>query len=222
MPTATDRRTVAGFVLPLVWVAARGVYVDATGREVPRAVVRQVLGTALADSADRLGILAERWRDDALDTPAWRTAANQELRTGYGLAAALAAGGVAALLAGAGLDRLQAQLHTAEGYLQDLGTARAAGEVSDAQLAQRAPMYAGGMWSVFEEVTRVAAADRGQVYERNVLEEGAAHCEQCLELTDAGWQPVGSLDLPGARLCLSNCRCTLEYADEATVQGEGA
>lgn len=55
------------------------------------------------------------------------------------------------------------------------------------------------------------------LYERNVLAP-AEHCsdteftEGCLEASAAGWQPIGTLSLPGERTCAVNCKCSMSYS----------
>ena len=56
----------------------------------------------------------------------------------------------------------------------------------------------------------------GAVEERRVLER-AEHCESdeelegCIELSEKGWQPIGTLPRLGVSPCRSNCRCRFDY-----------
>ena len=43
----------------------------------------------------------------------------------------------------------------------------------------------------------------------------AEHCPECVQYARLGWQPSGTLPMPGeASSCLYNCQCSVEYADE--------
>jgi len=50
--------------------------------------------------------------------------------------------------------------------------------------------------------------------ERRLLDPQAEHCKECPEYYASGWQPAGTLPVPGeACSCLGNCRCTLQQKD---------
>jgi hypothetical protein len=198
-----------GYVLPLVWLAARGVYVDQLGKVVPERVLRQALQTVMADSSARLGMLAERFTDGRLSALEWRTAMRDELETSYGLAAALAHGGVEAMDATAWAT-LGAELRHTYGFVDQFALQVEQGTVSVAQAVTRAAMYAGGAHMVYELFRRGDAQQRGETQERNILQPGD-NCAGCLAATDAGWVSVGTLPHPGERDCLTHCRCTLEF-----------
>lgn len=47
---------------------------------------------------------------------------------------------------------------------------------------------------------------------RRIARRDKKVCRDCLDYEAAGWQPIGSLPVPGTRCrCLDRCRCRLEY-----------
>jgi hypothetical protein len=79
----------------------------------------------------------------------------------------------------------------------------------DGRFLTRAGMYGDAGRETYENIRREGEKEIGLTRERNVL--GAAdHCDECLDLTEMGWVEIGSLPLPGERLCRTNCKCTIE------------
>lgn len=88
------------------------------------------------------------------------------------------------------------------------------------KVAARAKLYAATPNALFEGVRREHHMSvSGGVFTHEINRLGAAedHChdtddtEGCVETTELGWQPIGTLPLPGERTCLMNCCCNLEY-----------
>jgi hypothetical protein len=197
--------------VPYEWDPDAGRYRDPDGKLVPTRVIRQAVQATVADTGDRLQVLAERYRDGRLDVLQWREAVRKELRTGYGVAASLAQGGVGQMdppARGVLSGLLRRQYTFVDLFALDLQQGRI-DPASDAFLA-RARQYAGGAHTTYQAFTRRGASTRGHDEERNVLEPGATHCAGCQAAADQGWVPLGTLPLPGDRDCVSNCRCELE------------
>jgi hypothetical protein len=106
-----------------------------------------------------------------------------------------------------------------------------AGTVSLPQLQARVGDYAGSGRRLYYQAEREgqpAAPEGMTTLERRNLDPAAQHCGDCLDYAARGWQPVGTLPVPGqACRCGSRCRCSIEYrqvqADEASaIIGEAA
>lgn len=195
---------------------ARGVYLDARGAPVPAQAIRASLEALVQDSADRLGVLAERFSGGQLGVLDWRIAARAELRTAYGTAASLAQGGLAQMDASA-RGFLGSQLRTAYGHLDGFALDLLGAGLSPAEIAARLEMYAGGAHATYEAVRARGAPGRGETHERNVL--GAAdHCDGCLSETARGWVARGELRPIGSRQCLSRCRCWVDRRAAVAVE----
>lgn len=95
---------------------------------------------------------------------------------------------------------------------------------SEAAITSRAALYAASSNGVYEEQRRAshgdATGDDGKalwLFEKNILGD-AEHCRDsehtvgCVTVTEAGWQPIGTLPKIGTRSCLANCRCTLVFS----------
>ena len=155
-------------------------------------------------------------------------------------AAALAAGGLSAL-SDDDLKKISG-LKSGDGITGSLKKLRRFGKQieeggdtaeSVAQITNRAGLYAEAAHGTHEIIKRAAhetAKDEDgnkiEWEERNVLQP-ADHCsstdttEGCLETTDAGWQPIGTLSLPGQRTCGPNCKCYMEYRPKPSEEKLG-
>jgi hypothetical protein len=80
----------------------------------------------------------------------------------------------------------------------------------DGRFVNRAQQYAQAGRTTYENFQRRAMEARGHDEERSVRNAGDS-CAGCLAAEARGWQPVGSLPLPGERNCLRNCKCAMEY-----------
>lgn len=154
-----------------------------------------------------------------MDLAAWQTSVEQMMRQ-IALAIAMAAAGGAGRVTPEQLKRagdgLLFPLERLTRFVGQIG----ARVVTQAAAIRRAMMYpsaiatgAGG----FDDIGGMAHKAVGFNQEINVLDPFADHCrpteftEGCVEVTAAGWQPIGSLPRPGERTCRFNCKCHLEY-----------
>lgn len=54
--------------------------------------------------------------------------------------------------------------------------------------------------------------EQGYTQMRRIPQADARVCADCQEFGDLGWQPLGSLPMPGREcMCYDNCRCRIEY-----------
>jgi hypothetical protein len=110
------------------------------------------------------------------------------------------------------------------GFAADI-EAHASRADSPAAIVNRAGLYARAQNAVFEDQRRQSHMDvrdgSGRalhLYERNILGNTEDHCvrgkftQACVDVTAAGWQPIGSLPLPGLRTCGGNCLCHMEFS----------
>lgn len=170
-----------------------------------RASVEHIVSAA----EDSLMVLTKRRLTGEIDTLAWRSAVQAELRSAHMAATALAHGGLGNLTA-AERGWAGSRLRSEYSHLASFGLDLATGDLSDAQVLARAQLYAHSVYGTHEEARRRVAKGQGFDQERNIL--GAAqHCTQCPGMTAKGWVPMGTLPAPGSRACLGRCRCRLEY-----------
>lgn len=97
--------------------------------------------------------------------------------------------------------------------LAKFAQAIANGELTPAQAAARARLYAGKAYSRFWAEDRLQQIAAGMVEERWDDTGDERECDSCRALAARGWVPIGTLPSPGdgTTPCLGNCRCRLRY-----------
>lgn len=98
------------------------------------------------------------------------------------------------------------------------------GVVTAEAAGRRAGIYPNAIVTdVYHDFHRQSAIAAGMLWEQNVLDPDADHCQpnpkfpdiaNCPELSDRGWQPIGTMPPIGTRLCKFNCRCHWSFARE--------
>lgn len=102
---------------------------------------------------------------------------------------------------------IREQYRYARGFLEEINQ----GNLSERQIRARLGMYANAVWTAFHRGLEESATQAGFTEEKRVRRAGDS-CKDCIEYEAMGWQPLGTLPLPGkASICLSNCRCTKIY-----------
>lgn len=96
-------------------------------------------------------------------------------------------------------------------YIDSMAWEMESGDLSDAQMLNRARMYSGTSTTAYYDGRTASAKELGFTEERRVLNP-AEHCKDCIGYAAVGWQPIGTLPEPGqASQCLSNCKCDKVY-----------
>lgn len=127
------------------------------------------------------------------------------------IVSALAAHGGVNLMTRADWQAISTQATVQYAYLKAFSDEIAAGLALDGKLLSRADLYADAGRSAFEEARTIINERNGWEEERRNLEEGATHCEGCIDQADLDWQPIGTLDPIGAEECGTRCKCTKQY-----------
>lgn len=69
------------------------------------------------------------------------------------------------------------------------------------------PVYS---WYSFGEMERMGRVGMKQMRRKAILDKKC--CEDCIGYSTMGWQPMGTLPVPGERCrCRDRCRCSMEY-----------
>lgn len=94
-------------------------------------------------------------------------------------------------------------------YLAGFAQAIANGELTPAQAAARARLYAGKAYSRFWAEDQLRQIAAGMVEERWIDTKLPGECDSCAALAARGWVPIGTLPSPGdgSTECLGACRC---------------
>jgi hypothetical protein len=214
--------------MPFTWSEAQQRYRDTgTGRFVSSSAVRADIDRMLDDVAHRTGDLTRLLQDGRVGLRDWQTMMAQEIKDVHTANAVLARGGWENMTErdwGRVGHIIRDEYGHLRGWAVDLQTGRAP---LDGRAVMRAEQYTQAGRGTFEEVKRYAARDAGLLWEYNVLEPTAAHCDGCLEADAMGVRPVGEIPAIGSRDCRANDRCELiQTADPPTgglvSEGDGA
>ena len=103
-------------------------------------------------------------------------------------------------------------------YLAGFIVAIVAGQVLAGKIPQRAGQYSGAARATYYDIGTQEAVTTGFDLEENILNP-ADHCEgggSCIEQTNRGVVPIGTLIPIGGRVCLSNCQCNIRQINSVT------
>lgn len=203
MPTEPE------LVPPYRYYTSSNRYIDSRGRFVSRALVRKAVdgfieGVKLEVSAHTGNLLAGR-----ITLTEWEKRMQQTSKSAHVAAHAVGIGGVARMSA-SDYKSVAARVKSEYKYLNKLTSDVASGRVKLSSLQARALNYASAARSTYEQAHRLTATGGSLTRERNLL-RGSNHCDECLALTRLGWQPIGSMKVPGERQCRRHCHCELQY-----------
>lgn len=188
----------------------------ATGRYVSFQQIYNLIDSMGTGRLEVMERLTHEMHSGALSPAAWLLSMQHELVRAHLHNAALGAGGWLQLTTNdyQRVDRvLREEMVRMERFGQDI---RAGRVVSEAQLRNRLGMYLGTARTQYFNAIRPPRPQPGQVaLERRILGH-ADHCSLCIYLAMLGWQPHGTLPVPGEGVewweedqCLSNCKCNL-------------
>lgn len=194
-----------------------------TGRLVPASAVRRALDAALDNQQRRARDLFSQLASGRITPRAWQAGMRDIVKTTQLYSVALARGGWGQMTQrdyGIVGQAVREQYRFLNGFAADIR----AGLPLDGRAQNRASMYVQAGRRTYHRVDRAVRIGRGDNEVRNVLHP-ADHCTgpgSCQEQADLGWQPITSRRItePGDRLCLANCRCTLEYRFNPDVAAE--
>lgn len=207
-------------VLPAYgWDRRLGRYRDeVTGQFVSRDRITGLLEQRVNEAEQRLANLTAAYQAGKIAPSVWAVAMREEIKTIHLQNIALAKGG---------WDRLTQQDYGRVGaavkaiYPKIAGSAAdiQAGTVSEAQMLGRITNYVGSARALYYQAEReqMTFASGMVRIERRLLDPGAQHCGDCITYADRGWQPLGTLPVPGnACKCSGRCRCSMQYRDVPT------
>jgi len=197
-------------------------FLDSTGESVEDRVVRSALDEAIKEAQEEVAELTVRLQEGELSLAEWQQSMARSVKDAHLNAGSLVKGGFDNLDQrdfGQIGGRIRDELEYLQGFADDIedGT-----QPIDGSAIRRAKMYPGKARKTHHKIHRREMQKIGYNQERNVLGI-AEHCSECLELSnrgDNGWVPNGTLTPIGDRICLSNCKCTVEYRRTETTDPE--
>ncbi len=193
------------------WNEIAGRYIDlTTGQFVSRAVVAQELENVINLSQDNIQAISQSLLDGNITLSQWQLAIEQEVKLIDVASGATARGGWDQMTQ-SDWGFVGSQVKSQYQYLANFANDIASGKQKlNGTLLNRARLYAQSGRMVFEAMRRRMARNKGMTQECRILAP-AEHCEGCLEQSDLGWQPIGTLDPIGAEECRTNCMCRFDY-----------
>ena len=179
-----------------------------TGRFVPKQSVNDLLTKVANGSGDTLSRLARQAVNGNLTPRQFYELSRREVKHAYNACAALGKGGWHQMTA-ADWGRQGSLLKAEYKRLSEFAEAVAKGELTEAQAAARASLYADSAYKRYWELDREGQRASGMEAERLVTQGDEKVCEECMGWEGQGWGEIGSRPLPGE--IHAGCRCSLEY-----------
>lgn len=196
-------------------------YRDALSKRIISAVdVRAEIDREIDASERRLARHGRRWFNGLTDINDFRALAADEIKLNFLANYAAAKGGFAQMTPEdykAVEGMVKRQFTYLERFMRQLDANPEA--LSQDALLNRLGMYAQAGREAYEQSRRISHKNAGFLYERN-LTHALESCHSrkgkrgCSELSNAGWQLIGTLPNVGRRACYARCKCTLEYSKE--------
>lgn len=216
---------------PFRYDPSRQRYIRSNGRAVKDDEIRALLIALLASASDSMETDAQQMVAGVVPLDVWQAAQAEQIKDLYIASYAVGRGGLAQITEDDAKEIIGKKSGEAlAGALKKLRRfgkqIESEGETAEtpAQIVNRAGLYANPAHTLYEvgrhQAHKNAKDEDGKqiLYEEsNVLDDQAQHCKTeehtdgCPEVTDQGWQPFGTLPLPGHRTCGSACRCKMKY-----------
>jgi len=203
------------------WDAAARQYIhDLTGKYVTPWQQRQIGIRIVNKSAAAMRELSERYVGGDIVFEQWAVEMREAVKAAHSAMVQFAYGGKNAM-GPVERGRLGATIRTQYSHLSNFALEVESGQVALGDgLIARAELYGKSAWGSYSDSVGHREQAAGMNEERSFLEPEADHCQDCFDEATLGWVPVGDLIPIGARQCLANCQCSIEYR-QAGAEGEG-
>lgn len=191
------------------WDDAAGRYRNARGHFVSREDVRSAIDKYLDNKTGQFKVLGEQLRDREISIAQWQRAMEREIAKVH-LANLAAAKGGWHNLNQADYGRVGRIVRSEYKYLRAPAKQIEAGLSLNGRFMQRVQQYAQAGRATYHIIEAREMEVRG-FDECRTVRHVRDSCEECVRLAALGWQSIGTIKLPGLRICMRNCRCTMEY-----------
>ena len=194
------------------WSESAGRYIDlSTGRLISSSAVRDALEQVMEQGAINMHNLSEQLVNGEISLSSWQSSMMQEIKISH-IAASTSAQGGFAQMTQSDFGFAGSQIKKQYEYLDKFANQIASGEQQlNGQIVYRADLYGQAPRGTYEAQRQRLEVANGMEEERRILEKDGANCEDCIAAADEGWQPIGTLPQIGDSVCLTNCRCEMEY-----------
>ena len=196
----------------IIFDTSKGVYrFEKSRRIVPQKRIDDLVSKVADRTSIRLGKLASAYAKGDISLPAWVLESTDEIKAGHRAVSMIASGGKSRMGPrewGSAGARMRSELMYFTAFSNEVDTLELG-----AAFEARAASYGQAVYSTHAQGLAMRHEKDGTAStESNILDDGAAHCEGCLEADAAGEVPLGTLTPIGARDCGSRCRCRIVYS----------
>jgi hypothetical protein len=190
---------------------------DRVGQFVSRTAVQGLVEARILQEETRVDRITANLLNGGLSLPQWEKSMAERIKTLHIQSYVLGKGG--ALQYNRKLDNavLTPIIEAQYRYLRRFSEAIQAGNLTEAQIRQRAKQYAGAAWSSRETGQFMAHRQNGFAFEQNILDRAADNCIDCEYQSFRGVVPIGVISQSspiGSRQCGGSCRCSMKYFKE--------
>jgi hypothetical protein len=183
---------------------------SATGKFVARRTILDLMERQINSSEQRLTDLTTALHEGRISPAIWQEQMRTELRRLHTTNAALGAGGFDRMTFKE-FGRTGGLLRNDYQRMTNLANDIVAGKASLPQALQRVRGYVGNARVNFFEAERDALRATGRQHEERRRLGASEHCIDCVHYAALGFQPLGTLPVPGqASVCGTHCRCNME------------
>lgn len=191
---------------------ANAQYLYGNGKAVSNATMNTWARGAIENAKASLTVDTQKLVDRKVSINAWANTMRDHIRGGHRMMAKLAYGpNLSAKQAG----RLGAIVKKQYKFLNNFVAGLKNKSIArDASAINRANLYLQSLWLTYQNELNRAKKEAGFTLAANNLDEEAANCIECPELTDKGYISIDDMPLIGFRACQLGCKCSIEYARE--------
>ena len=193
------------------WNQAAGRYISSNGQFVSGTVIRSELDKVLDKITENSLLLTDQYRQGLIDGRSWQIQIMQNIKQVHLISGAMEKGGWAQL-SQSDFGRIGSLIKREYGWFNGLIKQLESGEQKlNGTLNNRIRLYMQAGRATFHVLEREDEFIKGKTEEKRIL-HARDHCPDCVQYAFMGWQPLGTLPVPGEKsVCRANCRCTMEF-----------
>jgi hypothetical protein len=200
-----------------------GTFISPTGNRVPPETIRGWILDVQVTADEQLRKVAELFRAGKINDIEWALESADIIKNMHRAIAMVAAGGRDQMTLsdwGAVGQIVRRELQYFNGFAMEMDNMPPASTLTTA-FVSRAASYARSAYSTYEQGVRrrILRNDLAE-FEENILEDGARHCDGCLDESALGKVPIGTLTPVGDRDCGNNCKCMIIYSKPEQTEQE--
>lgn len=191
-----------------------GIY---AGRFVSRKDVQQIIETNIKLIANDISVITNLLLENKISVSTWESAMAAAIKKGHTQSYLLGKGGTFQFNP---RDKgiLGNVLSMEYMYLRRFAESINKGELTKAQIKNRAKLYANSFHKLYERGVFESHKQNGYFWEKWVTSVDGEICNDCIAFSQLSWQRIGFFPHIGvATECKTNCRCSKIYSNSAII-----